>query len=879
MSMIFKISLLLSALAAMSIVGYYLISSKFYKIKQSENIIEIIQKNDKNLMLILLNSERAKIDNKIAKSQLSELISSYDYYLPILKKGGIAQTETEQITIKALDEEIFINFTEIEKEWNICKLKIETIINEPSYNYIKSINDSTNWNNGSENIKTEKVQNQRILSADEYIVKNFEKLFNKQNEIIQYYKQKISETKTSIFIILIILSLLFIATGVYLVMLISENLVKPIVKLSNSVKKVSQGKTIEIKTRGENSEFFEIIDALNKIAGQTQETAEFINYLKEDKLNFEIKNYKKENILQNSLLQLRDKLIEKEQIEERRKIEEKHNQWSVDGQAKFNEILRTSASNMYELSDNIIKNIVKFLNAAQGGLFIVNNRDKQNVFLELISAFAYDRKKYLTRQIPVGEGLLGMCALEKNTVWLDKIPNDYIEIESGLGESNPSSLLMIPLKTDTELLGVIEIASFNKFTITEVKFVENIARSIASTIATTKITEITAVLLKESQKKSEELASRDNEMTLKIEELRNAQEDAKRNQAEMLSLISAVDRTLLKAELSMRGKIMSFNKQFINKTNYHSEEVKNRGFVELLSEASSDNFDEISKKVKNGETVQITQEFYTKQRNKFWVISQYTPIRDEKDEINRILFLGNDISHEKVIEDKNKILLEETILKANELSEKEKLMAESYSQLSAAKEQTEQKEFELRALITAIDYNLIKLEFNTEGKVLSFNYRFASTFNLTDEEIYNTNISEFLPEEITANYEQIIKNLLNGETFSGIFSLKNKQNYNFWWIVSLTPVKDISKKIIKILLLANDITPLKKAEEKIKTQAENLEEQEKIMIQNMEEMMEKDEILQNEFEKISQKEQEILNEFESEEEKKYYKWLKEITKK
>ena len=123
--------------------------------------------------------------------------------------------------------------------------------------------------------------------------------------------------------------------------------------------------------------------------------------------------------------------------------------------------MRHFNENITSLSDEVIKNLVHYINASQGGLFILDDTDPKHIYLEMLSAFAYDRKKFLTKRIPLGDGLVGVCALEKNTLYITDVPPDYMSIESGLGDSRPKCLLMVPLKSEDSILGVIELASFN----------------------------------------------------------------------------------------------------------------------------------------------------------------------------------------------------------------------------------------------------------------------------------------------------------------------------------------------------------------------------------------------------------------------------------
>ncbi len=69
----------------------------------------------------------------------------------------------------------------------------------------------------------------------------------------------------------------------------------------------------------------------------------------------------------------------------------------------------------------------------------------------------------------MGEGLIGQCALEKQTILLKQVPNDYIKIRSGIGEGSPKNIIILPVQFEEEVLAVIEIASFESFSSSQVK--------------------------------------------------------------------------------------------------------------------------------------------------------------------------------------------------------------------------------------------------------------------------------------------------------------------------------------------------------------------------------------------------------------------------
>ena len=235
----------------------------------------------------------------------------------------------------------------------------------------------------------------------------------------------------------------------------------------------------------------------------------------------------KHQALANALSEVR-----KEMEEIARK--EREGNWVTQGLARFVDILRSNNQDISKLGDRIISELVRYLDANQGGLFILSQDDEQEkAYLELIACYAYERKKYLQKRVEIGEGLLGQVYLEKEYIYLTDVPQNYVHITSGLGQSTPESLLLVPLVINEEVFGVLELASFREFKAYQIEFLNKLGESIASTISNVRAGEHNRRLLEESQLQAEQMRAQEEEMRQNMEELQATQEEMQRAQKAM----------------------------------------------------------------------------------------------------------------------------------------------------------------------------------------------------------------------------------------------------------------------------------------------------------------------------------------------------------
>ncbi len=575
---------------------------------------------------------------------------------------------------------------------------------------------------------------------------------------------------------------------------------------------LSMGVVPDTRLMEDKTDIGQLNKKINDTAFNFRKLTEFSNEIAKGNYNSEVGVDAPEGSMAYSLLALRNRLHETLDEENKRRLEDEQRNWIAQGLAKFGDIMRHSNDNINTLSDDVIQNLVHYINASQGGLFIVDDTDPKKVFLEMLSAFAYDRKKFLTKRIAMGDGLIGVCALEKNTIYITDVPSDYMEIESGLGDSRPKSLLIVPLKSEDKILGVIELASFNLLKPHEVHFVEQLCDSIASTLSSLRINTRTAELLQESQKKTDELAVREDELRRAMDEMTNARNESQRREAEMAGILSAVDETLLKAELDPEGKFESANQKFLSALGFRKDELIGRSIKNILPDEYLENFDIVWQNICQGQSYQNTINQKNKHGETIWLLAQYTPIFDQKSNVVRVLYMANDITEQKVTEERNKRLLSESMERAEMLMSTQESMAKN--------------RVEMASVLTAIDETLMKAEYSVEGNLLSANPKHIKTMGYDYEQTKGKNILTFIPDEEIVEFKALWQNVCAGNLHQMTVKRKSKLTGNDIWLINqYTPVRDTQGKVFKVLYTAMDITVHKEIEEQAMIQVESLKKQ------------------------------------------------------
>jgi PAS domain S-box-containing protein len=407
------------------------------------------------------------------------------------------------------------------------------------------------------------------LTSEEGILHNldnsYKELLNTVTGITVILDKKIKARKTSLLIILVLFIIVLLTGFIFIVhKMFRLCILQPLDEILKFLPQLVKGKLPNNKIHHVvNNEISMVSESINDLTENLKTKARYAHELNKGQLDSKIDVLSEDDVLGKELDQLQKNLQKSAEEQKKYNEENTRRRYINEGLAKFSEILRLNSDNIEKLSDIFIKEIVKYLNAVQGGIFLIENQDEENSILKLASAFAYNRKKYMDKEIMLGEGLVGTCAIEKKTILMKDIPEKYISITSGLGDATPGNIILIPIIQEETALGVIEIASLSEFQKHEIEFSEQVASSLASTVTAATNSEKTSQLLAKSQLQAQEMLEQEEEMRQNMEELKATQEESVRREEEYKGIINAFEDSVFTVEYDLDGHILNINDKFL----------------------------------------------------------------------------------------------------------------------------------------------------------------------------------------------------------------------------------------------------------------------------------------------------------------------------
>lgn len=315
----------------------------------------------------------------------------------------------------------------------------------------------------------------------------------------------------------------------------------PLNRVRRLVSMLTRGAIPDFRASGARDEIGDLERNLETMVNNLGKMASFTRSMASGDFSGEYRKLSSEDELGEALITLKGSLMKSQEETEKRHREEEERTWSAQGMAKFSSLFREAEDNLQDLANVLMKELVAYTSADVGALFISGEKDeKGDPELELYGAFAFDREKSIQKSFAFGEGLVGRAAIEKEAFYITEMPPDHIKIRSGLGEDRPSSLFLVPVLLDNNVLGVMELASLGEIPVHQREFIVQMAEALATTLAKIRANLQTKRLFEQSRKQAKELASQEKVFMQNLERMESEKKEYLRKEEKLMKEIKTL---------------------------------------------------------------------------------------------------------------------------------------------------------------------------------------------------------------------------------------------------------------------------------------------------------------------------------------------------
>ncbi len=489
--------------------------------------------------------------------------------------------------------------------------------------------------------------------------------------------------------------LVLIISFAILLIIVLSNIKDVFEFVRNSLDEVSKGNYSKIDfyiNKVTSREFLDILDIIKLMVKELESASKYAAILAEG-------NYKKMDLefktdLFLSLDKLRETLKEKEEQEAKQRERQEKERWHNKAITTVNEILRLNPDKE-DFAPKVLAFLTDYIGAVQGGFFVKEEDEESNVYLDLVAFYSYNRQVYYKKKVSLGEGLVGVCALEKKPIHTP-VPDNYIEITSGLGKAKPNELLIIPLVHENEVFGILEFTTLKSFTETTEKLLESISRILGATLSAVKINERTRKLLEQSKIVESKLEEKDRQIKLLQEQLAELELSTYEDKEKLRALLNALEDFAFVFEIDEKANIVFINKRFLEFLGITYSDALSSDYYILLNIKDVSKHQNYIKEARSGKKVKYN---FILDINKREILIDVVlvPLYDKDQKVNHLLFVGIDNSelYEKQAEIKD---LRVKISELNEQLQIQELEFDSYLM------QIQELETELQKKEEAISY-------------------------------------------------------------------------------------------------------------------------------------------------------------------------------
>lgn len=271
---------------------------------------------------------------------------------------------------------------------------------------------------------------------------------------------------------------------------------KPYLLFSKALHKASVGSSLSSTKKIKSKVWLPLVEDIREIERNFDEVINFSASLAQQKFEAELGEDMQNTPFAKRLYEVRRQLHLKQQEDEKRS-------WAMRGMAEFSDILRNSEHLELEtLSVFFLSHLVKYMKARQGVIYLLNEKNPQDLHLELVANYAISKVDFDNKRVEIDEGVTGEAFKRRKYYYIEDIKNDYSPIFSGLGAGSPRSLLIFPISLSDKVIGVLEMASWQMYEIYHLDFLETICNNFAVAVENFYMQAQTEALMKEAERQS-----------------------------------------------------------------------------------------------------------------------------------------------------------------------------------------------------------------------------------------------------------------------------------------------------------------------------------------------------------------------------------------
>ena len=639
-----------------------------------------------------------------------------------------------------------------------------------------------------------KMERFKTISAD--LLKSIDLLGNqikkensKQQITLSNYTE---EVQYLLFSLGILVSIIAFGLSIF----ISKLIEKPILLTEEVLGKISSGEITENFEVEGKDETAQMLRSLNTVVDNLSNVKQFVSEVGKGNFEVEVDIFQNNGEIYESLHSMTDAI--KANVEEDRK-----RNWTSEGLAKFVDITR-DIQDIEVFYNKILSNLIRYVNANQGYLYVVNDENYENVFMEVQAVYAYGKQRYLEekKEIKFKQGLVGQAWFDKEPLYFTEIPTDFVNITSGIGEATPTCVFIVPLMINEKVLGMLEIASFSEMQKHEKEFIVKLSETIASTVDSAKTNDRTRKLLIASQQAEQNMKAQEEEIRQNMEEMQATQAEMERMQrkmvedknalqkefdaksAEQVGVIEGINATLATIEFTPTGEVLTANQNFLNTMQCELTDIvgKNHRIFVLEDERNTEEYQAFWPNLAQGIPFQGEIQRLDHHGEVVWLNAIYNPLKDEQGSVVKVMKFALNITSQK----KKEIELQEILTQSKKQEEE---IRTNLEMMMAAQEEMGIVQREMEVQKELVDSVALVAKFNLKGNMTYVNDHFMKVTNYGLKELLFKEFNILRPEDEDGELiDKMWESVAAGLKVKDKIKIKMKDGSFSWFEMLVAPI-------------------------------------------------------------------------------------------